>query len=64
MKTREAHPEYSEVEFKCVECGHRCALVEETFDYAGTHCTHGKSGTHHTGVYVSSCCLADYEEIL
>ena len=47
---------------KCTECGEECALVEETFDYSGTHCTHGRSGTHHTGVWVSECCFADYEE--
>jgi hypothetical protein len=49
-------------EIVCVECGEPCSVVEETFDYAGTHCTNGKAGTHHTGVWVSECCLADYEE--
>jgi len=53
-----------EREYKCMDCGDNCPLVEETFDYSGTHCNYGKSGTHHTGVYVSACCLADYEEIL
>ena len=48
--------------YKCLECGEECSLVEETFDYAGTHCTNGANGTHHTGIYVSDCCLADYEE--
>ncbi len=48
---------------KCLDCGESCTLVEETFSYSGTHCTHGKSGTHHTGHYVSSCCLAEYEYI-
>ena len=43
----------------CDECGDECAAVEETFDYAGTHCTHGRSGTHRTGHYVSDCCLAE-----
>ena len=47
--------------FKCTDCGEPCDIVEETFDYAGTHCTNGKAGTHHTGVYVSKCCGADYE---
>jgi len=46
----------------CDECKEECEIVEETFDYAGTHCNHGKSGTHHTGVYVSKCCLADFTD--
>ena len=50
-------------EYYCSECKDKCGIVEETFDYGGTHCTHGRSGTHHTGVWVSECCLADYEEI-
>ncbi len=45
----------------CGNCGEPCSIVEETFDYAGTHCTNGQSGTHHTGVFVSDCCLDDYE---
>lgn len=48
----------------CSDCGCECSAVEETFDYAGSHCTHGRSGTHHTGHYVSACCLADIEEVL
>jgi len=48
------------MDYICTECGEPCELVEETFDYAGTHCTFGKPGTHHTGVWVSECCLADY----
>jgi len=51
-------------EVKCSECGEKCELVEETFDYAGTHCTFGRNGIHHTGLYVSDCCFADYEEIV
>ena len=43
----------------CGECGDECEAVEETFDYAATHCTHGNSGTHHTGHLISSCCLVD-----
>ena len=50
-------------EFKCKECGEKCDVSEETFDYPGTHCTHGQGGTHHTGIYISTCCSADYEEI-
>ncbi len=48
-------------EYKCESCGDLCKLVEETFDYAGTHCTNGNAGTHKTGVYLSECCLADYD---
>jgi len=44
---------------RCRECGDPCSVVEETFDYSGTHCTNGAGGTHHTGIYVSDCCLAD-----
>ena len=47
---------------RCSDCGEECKAVEETFDYAGTHCTFGRSGTHHTGFYVSSCCSADLND--
>ena len=50
------------LKIKCSECGEECKLIEETFDYAGAHCTNGKSGTHHTGIYVSDCCFAEPEE--
>lgn len=49
--------------YKCLDCGEECNIIEETFDYSGTHCTHGNGGTHHTGYYSSSCCDADFEEI-
>ena len=52
----------ADYEFKCDSCGDACELVEETFDYAGTHCTGGASGTHKTGVWLSKCCLADYSD--
>ena len=35
---------------------------QEAFDYSGTNCNHGKSGTHHTGHYVSKCCLAELKD--
>jgi len=54
--------EQREFNLKCAECGEECQEVEETFDYAGTHCTNGRAGTHHTGVYVSKCCLAEVIE--
>ena len=43
----------------CADCGEPCKMIEETFDYSGTHCTHGLSGTYHTGHYVSDCCCAE-----
>ena len=46
----------------CYECGEPCGVVAESFDYAGTHCTHGIIGTHYTGYYVSDCCLAEINE--
>lgn len=39
-------------DYQCDECD----VIEETFDYSGTHCNNGKSGTHRTGIYLSSCC--------
>ena len=49
-------------EYKCMMCGELCEVVEEEFDYSGTHCTYGQPGTHKTGEYVSRCCASDYEE--
>ncbi len=46
----------------CTDCGQECTPVEETFDYAGTHCTGGRRGTHHTGNYVSDCCGAELSD--
>ena len=43
----------------CTDCMDPCLTVEETFDYAGSHCTNGQAGTHHTGHFVSACCLAE-----
>ena len=51
-----------EFEWKCCDCGEICSVIEETFDYAGTHCTFGRSGTHRTGHYVSACCFSEFEE--
>jgi len=51
-------------DYICANCGEPCGIVEETFDYAGTHCTNGNSGTHHTGIYVSDCCLDEVDEKL
>ena len=46
----------------CEDCGEVCEVVEVAFDYAGTHCNHGKSGTHKTGEYETKCCSAGFEE--
>lgn len=46
----------------CTDCGQPCETVRESFDYAGTHCTGGKSGTHYTGRIVSDCCGADVSD--
>jgi hypothetical protein len=43
----------------CLACGEPCTALRESFDYAGTHCTHGRSGTHYTGRWISDCCGAD-----
>jgi len=29
---------------------------DDSFDYSGTHCTHGKDGTHHDSHIASACC--------
>jgi len=46
----------------CAECKEPCKAVEETISYAGTHCTYGRGGVWHTGVWVSDCCGAETEE--
>lgn len=47
--------------YVCSCCGDECDVIEEEFFYLGTHCTNGISGNHHTGEYVSNCCLAELE---
>ena len=52
----------------CAQCGEPCGLIllDNSFDYSGTHCTGGKSGTHYPSDYgmpVSDCCESEYEEI-
>jgi hypothetical protein len=51
----------------CPECGDPCEIIIDngSFDYAGTHCTHGMAGTHHEpDRYVSACCEADMGEVV
>jgi hypothetical protein len=50
----------------CPECGEPCYIVplDNSFDYSGTHCTHGRSGTHRPDGYgspVSDCCEVPIE---
>ena len=43
----------------CPECKQECTIIEinDSFNYSGTHCTHGKAGTHQMpSYYVSDCC--------
>jgi len=53
---------FTEPDWVCDECGQPCSTVEVVFSYSGTHCTYGKSGTHHTGQYESECCGSDFHE--
>ena len=46
-------------EMVCLGCGEKCQPVKEYIHYSGTHCTHGKSGRHWTGFWVSDCCGDD-----
>ena len=51
----------------CQDCGERCEVtfLDESFDYAGTHCTGGKPGTAYGpshGLLVSVCCEATNED--
>ena len=50
--------------YKCSCCGEKCELIsiDESFDYAGTHCTHGQSGTHVQWSEGSDCCEADCDD--
>lgn len=48
----------------CRECGEECTVHEVTFDYAGSHCTHGRPGTHHTGIWESDCCDAEFDAFI
>lgn len=50
----------------CPECGEECQIVPllNEFDYAGTHCTYGRGGTHYPsdwGSPASDCCEAPFE---
>ena len=50
----------------CPECERECKIVplRNDFDYSGTHCTNGRSGTHYPSDYgspVSDCCEVPME---
>ena len=50
----------------CPDCGEQCEIIPvlNEFAYAGTHCTHGRSGTHYPddwGSLVSDCCEVPVE---
>jgi hypothetical protein len=61
-------PEYNTPKgTRCPSCGELCKIVplKNEFDFAGTHCTGGKSGTHYPddwGTPVSDCCRAPFED--
>lgn len=45
----------------CTGCGEECGVIplDNSFGFAGTHCTGGRSGTHYPAGYgepVSDCC--------
>lgn len=48
----------------CGDCGEECTVEphDNSFAYAGTHCTGGRAGVHKPAGYgepVSDCCNAD-----
>ena len=51
----------------CRDCRQPCKVIplDNSFDYAGTHCTGGRPGTHYPAGYgdpVSDCCEAEVED--
>ena len=53
-------------DFVCPDCGEKAIIVplDNSFDYAGTHCTYGRSGIHYPQDYgspVTACCEAPVE---
>jgi len=44
-----------EQEYICTFCGKSCNVFQESFDYAGTHCTNGRGGTQQAELR-SACC--------
>lgn len=63
-------PEYTtEQNFRCPECGELSTIIalDNSTNYAGTHCTHGLSGTHYPANWGKPVCdqchafVDDYE---
>ena len=57
---------YQDPDAICSECGEHCGIIplDNSFDYAGTHCTGGVGGTHYPqdfGEPVGDCCEAEIE---
>ena len=50
----------TEDKYKCLGCGEDCGIEPEEIHYSGTHCTHGNSGVHKTGFWLSDCCQDDF----
>ena len=53
------------VEYICPSCENVCQVlpIDDSFDYSGTHCSNGRSGTHHVEIYyVSDCCESEIED--
>ena len=55
----------------CPDCSEECRVIalRDDFDYAASHCTHGRPGTHYGpdhGAPVSDCCesLIESEDVL
>lgn len=48
----------------CSHCHNKTneITIDDSFDYAGTHCTHGRAGTWHDSHQASECCEADVVE--
>lgn len=49
----------------CEGCFQRCDIIHGSveIDYAGTHCTYGRSGTHIDYDEASDCCQEEVREI-
>ena len=49
----------------CPKCDKECKVIEmdDSFNYSGTHCTGGKSDTHHIPkYYISECCEVEIKK--
>jgi hypothetical protein len=48
----------------CDGCKEPCKTkaVDQSFSYAGTHCSHGRDGVHHEIDILSDCCEEDFSD--